>query len=164
MGIVDFVSTNQPFVFWFEEPFGFGFSFQVHLRDGEIWNGEESVVFEYLLDGFVLFKIVDTKEDLLLFLSGLMITWLFSSSIDERIHQGIKFILSFLAMFALAWSNIPKNNNIIWSWIFKHKFIKLLLCEFNNTVAWSPFKSFNCLLFILSFLFNLGLSCSLARS
>jgi len=66
LGIVDFVSADQPFVFCFEEPFSFGFSFQVHLRDGEIWNGEESVVLEYLLDSFILFEIVNTEEDFLL--------------------------------------------------------------------------------------------------
>lgn len=64
---MDFVSANQPFVFCFEEPFSFGFSFQVHLRDSEIWNGEESVVLEYLLDRFILFEIVNTEEDFLLY-------------------------------------------------------------------------------------------------
>jgi len=86
LGIVDFVSTDQPFVFWSIEPFSFGFSFQVHLRDGEIWNSEEAEVFEYLLDGFVLNKIVKTEKDFLL-VGTCMFTRLRTSGIDERIYQ-----------------------------------------------------------------------------
>ena len=66
LGIVNFICTNQPFIFCFKESFSFGFSFQVHLGDSEVWNGEESVVLENLLDGFVLFEIVNTEEDFLL--------------------------------------------------------------------------------------------------
>lgn len=67
-GIVNFISTDEPCVFFWVEVFKAWSSFHVHCRYGQVWHSIEVVTLEYLLDLGALVEVENGEENLFLLL------------------------------------------------------------------------------------------------
>lgn len=146
LGIKNFLSTDEPEVFWGEEILEICISLEVHLRNGDERYSSETLRFEKPLDLLVTAEVERAEENLPVFVHG--------GFIDSAISQeGINHVFIFglnLQTVVAPLLNIENHDDIVRAGIREHKVHVLLWSKIDNTVAGFRFFLLHSLNFDLS--------------